>query len=300
MPLTDRETIRKIIQADSVIIPNVRNDRLVLEGTENTQLSFSNLDEDSESIKISQANTPHTDSHNPITLNANVPVNLDFQKIVWDSIVIAADAFGTVIYVENLDYVIDYFNGTLLRSSGSSIPDGGNVYAFYLPFTVLTKDVDYTIDYDFGQIARRSSGDIPDGATIFADYSHSQSTVTDSAIDEAISQAEAFINTRLRSGFDIKDPDEGLKSAASFFVVYNLCLAKSFQELNVASRDISDDLAKQWQNLAGQYLDIANSYFAKYLDVGTLQAGGLIQNRFVQNRARIIQSPPVPRSKRRY
>jgi hypothetical protein len=301
MPLTNRESIRKIIFAEDVILPNTYNERIVFSETDPIQLSHSSIDEETESVKICQETEPHDDSHSPITLNANVPVSLDYQKIAWDSVVVSSDAAGATIYAENLDYVIDYFSGTILRTNDGSIPDGGTVYVWYLPFTVFTRDIDYSIDYTFGQIRRRASGDIPNGATAFVDYSHSQATLSDDAIDLAIEQSEAFISPRLRSGYSLESAEQGLKSAAEFFVVYNLCLSKAFQELNVSPRDISDDLAKQWQALSDKYLEIAKSYFARYLNVTELPAGGLIKNRFVQNRPnRSSISPPVPKRTRRF
>jgi hypothetical protein len=300
--LTDVETIKKIIQTDVVILPNVFNERIVLNLYEDSQLGHANVDEDTEVVKRIEVVAPQAEAGNPITLNANVPVNLDNQKIAWDSVVVAADAFAAVVYVENVDYIIDYTNGTVRRANvGSTIPDGGAVWVWTIPFAVMAEGSDYNINYDEGTITRRAGTDIPDGATVWVDYAHSQATVTDLAIRQAIAQSESFIASRLRGGFTMESDDEGLKSACTFFTMYNLCLSQMFKELNARGKENSDDLAKQWEKLAVKYQEIAAIYFSKYLNIPTLQAGGIIKNRWVDNRpSRAAVIPTPPRRTRRY
>lgn len=301
MSLTDLATIKKLIQAEEVSIPNVFNERIVVNLFEDNQLQHTNIDIDSESVKIIRQATPSADSNNPITLTSSTPINLDSQKIVWDTVTVSADLGLTTIYTENLDYIIDYFNGIITRSTiGSSIVSGSSIYVWYLPFTVLNNGSDYNFNYDNGTLNRRAGTTIPQSATLFVDYSHSQSTVTDLAIYESIAQAEAFIEPRLKSPFTLSSDNIGLKAAATSFTMHILCLSQTFKELNVARRDESDDLAKEWYSLSDKYLSMALSQFSKYLKITSLEYSGLIQNRFPTRRKKTLRSPHLQSTERPY
>lgn len=301
MPLTSLSTIKKIIQSFEVPNPSVFNERISLSLYEESSLSNTNIDADSESVKIIRLATPYADSNNPITLNAGVPVSLDYQKLVWDSVVVASDAILSTVYVENDDYVIDYSSGTIERSSiGSTIADGGSVYIWYTPFTVLINGDDYNIDYSFGTLNRRAGTSIPNGATVFVDYSFAAASITDDAIEECISQAEAYIEPRLKNSYSLESTDEGLKSAATYFTLYLLSLSQAFKSLRELKVDNADDIARRWNDLSDKYLTVANTHFSKFFNVSSLNGGGLIQNRYVSQRKRIKYSPSVNPTQRRH
>lgn len=301
MPLTSLSTIKQIIQSVEVPNPSIFNERVSFSLYEKSSLPHTNIDADSESVKIIRHGTPYADSGNPITLNAGVAVSLDYQKISWNSVVVASDAILSTVYVENDDYVIDYSSGTIERASvGSSIADGGAVYVWYTPFTVLVNGDDYNIDYSFGTINRRAGTSIPDGATAFVDYSFAAASITDDAIEECISQAEAYIEPRLKTNYSLESTDEGLKSAATYFSLYLLSLSQSFKSLRELKVDNADDIARRWNDLSDKYLAVANSHFSKYFHVSSLSGGGLIQNRYVTHRKRIKYSPSVNPTQRRH
>jgi hypothetical protein len=301
MPLTNLETIKKIIQTENVFIPNVYNERVELPLFERGQLTHPNVSEASETVKIIRHAAPVADTGNPVTLNTGVPYQLDWTRLVWDTVVVADSLALTNVWIENLDFVIDYFAGTItIADPANNIADGDQVFVWYVPFTVLTRNDDYSFHYDEGQLNRRSGSSIPSNAYVYVDYRHADVTITDRAIVEAIAQAEAWIEPRLRPGMAMTSDDRGLMSAATHLTLYILCLSQSFKELNVAGHDISDDLAEQWHDLAEKYLTIANSHFSKYMNVTAVDAGGLIQNRFTTKRARTIWSPTVtPRRRKR-
>lgn len=299
--LTDLETIKKIIFNDVIFIPEVRNERITLTLYDASQLQHKQINENSEDIKRIATFIPHADSKNPVTLNSNIEVTLDFQKIVWDTVVVADSLALLVIYLENIDYIIDYDNGTIRRTSvGSAIPSGGQVYVWYQPFAVLSRSSDYNIDYNAGTINRRAGTLLPDGCTIYCDYSHTQITFSDELIKELIYEMESFISPRLKAGYTLDSPDPGLKSAATNFVLYLFCLSQDLKELSIAGSSNSDDLAERWAELSDKYLTTANTLFSKYVNVSSLQFGGLVQNRWVTNRSRTMQSPSVPITTRRH
>lgn len=294
MALTDRETVFKVLQSGGVTNPERLNEELQLNVYDWEQLEQSNVTEGSECVKIIRVNTPQADSHNAITLNDQVGVDLDAQKIVRDSVVIASDLVLTTVYTENSDYIIDYENGVVARTtSGSTIANGGQVFVWYIPFVVLSEGDDYSIDYESGLVRRRIGGSIPNEATVYVDYNHTEISASSALIGELIEEMEAFVEPRLKSSYSLESTDKGLKAASTNYVLYSYCLAAGMKELTTARRDQSDDLAKQWGMLGDKYLANAEKMFAKYLSVTTQQVGGLIQNRYVASRRRQAISPSV-------
>jgi len=297
----DIDTIKSLLQSTELAIPNIYNERLVLNGYESSQLAHTSIDEDSESVKVLQQNEPVADSGNPLTLNAGTAVSLDYQKLAWNSVVVASDLALTTVYTENYDYVIDYFNGLItLADPAGSLATGTAVYVWYIPYTVMTNDDDYSINYAEGLITRRAGTSIPENGTVYVDYSHAQATVTDNAIYEAMRQSDDFILARLKSGYDISSPDEGLRSAANNYALYVLCQSLAVKELKTAPKDQSDDIAQQLRLLGEKYESLAMSQFSKFIKITPLDYGGLIKNRFVTKRRRSHQSPTLSTRQRRF
>lgn len=300
MPLTDLETIKKLIQAEEVFIPDIRNERAALALFERSQMNHSNIVEGTEVVKIIRTAVPIKNAVNP-TLTDQDAFNLVSGKIVPDTVVVADDALLTTVYVENDDYIIDYDLGTIERTNiGTTIGNGATVHVWYVPFVVLTGGSDYNFHHSEGQLNRRAGTTIPTKAMVFIDYTHAEGLPSDTLIVEMITEMESFIEPRLKPGFTLASSDEGLKTAASNYVMWGLCLALSFRELNVGGKDNSDDLAKRWQDLSKLYMGAAQQMFGKYLRTSTQQWGGMVQNRFVKDRTRKSQSPSVPVSIRRH
>lgn len=300
MRLTDIETVRKIVQADENFAENEFDDEVVLSLFDRSQLQHANITENSESVKIIRVNAPQADSSNPLVLNDQDFADLDAEKIVPDSVVVADSLVLTTVYVENDDYIVDYDTGRVARSStGTTIPNGGQVYVWYLPFVVLTSGDDYNIHYSSGEVNRRAGSTIPDGARVYVDYRHKDTTPSDTLLEELIEEMEAYIEPRL-TGESMESDNKELKAAATNFVVYSYCMAAALKELQVAGKDKSDNIARRWTELGEKYLALSRQLFSKYLTVNTKALGGLIENRFVKNRSRTIHSPTVSLRQRRF
>lgn len=301
MALTNIDTIKKIIQNTSVYKPTIYNEKIQLTLFEAGQIPNTNIVTDTENIKIIRQNEPTLDSKSPITLNNQDPVSLSNSLIVENTVVVASSLLLSVVYTENKDYIIDYYTGKIERTSlGSSITSRSQVYVWFIPFIKLSSGSDYNIDYSAGTIKRRAGTSIPNKASIYVDYTHAQNVPMDDAIYECIYEMEAFLENKLKAGFDFDSDNRALKSAATNFSIYLLCLAQAFKELTIASKTSSDDIAKQWFSLADKYLKVAKDLFGPFLLTSTKQIGGLIQNRFTTNRSRTTQSPSVPLTIRRH
>jgi len=295
LSLTDIFTVRKILQASTVFIPNVYNECVVLPLFDKAQLSSANIVEGSETVKIIRTATPFPDPSNPIALHNTDPVSFYHQRIVPDTVVVADSPLLTNVFVESLDYIIDYTSGNICRSSvGSSIASGDSVYVWYLPFVVLSLGDDYNIDYVLGQINRRGGSTIPNGATLYVDYLQSSNLPSESLIEELIFEMEAYIGPRLRSEYSLDSIDPELKSAATNYVLYSYCLAAATHHLSFVASDISDDISKSFISLSEKYLSLARVLFSRFLSVGLDTIGGVIQNRFPTSRSKNRVSPSVP------
>jgi hypothetical protein len=299
MAFTDIDTIRTFLQEVETPDPTVQDDLAILDGYDPAYLTFRDIDEDSEVVKITRQYAPSADTGNPLTLNAGVPVSFSSQYVKRGSVVVANSLSLSVIYTENDDFIIDYTNGTIERSSvGSAIADGGTVYVWYLPFVVLTKGNDYNINYAEGSLNRRAGTTVPDGATVYVDFSHGQASITNSLIIECIDQTDAFLKQRLLGSYTAFTSDETLIAASTQYCLHLLSLSQAVRELRVNTRENADDIAETWFKLAQQYLGVALTTFSKYFSVTDFYSGGILENRFSSQRSRSIASPSISRSQR--
>lgn len=297
---TNLDTINKMLMSVDTPNPVVLNERLTLTLFDAAYLPNTNIDLDSESIKVIAERLPTVDSHCPITLNGTTPVTLDHSKIVWNTVLVADTAMLGTVYTENIDYIVDYFNGTLERTTvGSSIVSGSTVYIWYVPFTVLTSGNDYNINYTEGTITRRAGTIIPNKGTVYCDYSHSQLSVTDSLIEECANQAEALILSNLNPAYSAMSTDTGLRAGSTQLALHIIMLSLAQRELRIAAHANSDDIAMQFMSLSQNYLNIANQHLSPFIKQLFLSSGGVLENRFVTSRARGMVSPTVTVTQRR-
>ena len=290
MGYTDREILKKHLQNDLPAIPNVLDEPAQVVLFAATQLSHTNIDSGSERVKILRQVIPTGPV--TLTLSGTAPSATGDTYLVRNSVMVTSDISGLVALIENKDYIVDYELGTIERASlDSDIDDGDTVFVWYLKFTVLTGGSDYNIDLDEGTLTRRAGSSIPDSATLFVDYSHSQQTVSDELIDEAILEAEGFMEQNTKTHAPT-DTDQALKASANYFALSIICLSQAGKELRTA-RDDSSDIAKEWYLLGQKYLSLAASYFSPFTRLLELYAGGLIKNRSVIQRTSTMVSPTV-------
>lgn len=296
--LTDKQTIKTLLQIQSVAVPDQFDAELKLSAYDAGQLPHANIIENSDVVKIIQA-AAYTEVKNPLTLNTAIAIPLTYQKILKGSF-FAENAVTLAPLIENYDYVVDYYSGTImLATPNGSIPSGTTVNAYYTPFTVMTRSDDYSIEISSGIITRRAGTRIPDQAVVYVDYAISGQSVSDASIDQAITQAEAYIQSILSVNYSTYSSSEHLKSAATFFAMELIALSQAFRELSEARDSESDARAKQWQSLSEKFADTARLHVSKFASVLNLSVGGVLQNRFSGSRTHQIESPSIPLSRRR-
>lgn len=294
--------MKRLLMVSESPTTNVFDAEITLTAYDDTYLEHTLITSGSEILKVARQASPYHDAHSPITLIENVASQLTYQKAVKGSVVVASDTILSTVYTENVDYVIDYSNGLInIGSSGSSIPSGTSVHVWYLPYTVLSRDSDYTIDYTSGAIRRLYGTTIPDGSSVMVDYAHSDYTIPDAAILEAMKRAESIIEDNLASGYSLTSGCEGLKSAAMYYTAYLLCLALACREGILARSSNAAEIAREFRIMAQSFLEIATYNFSKYLKVSSLPTAEIISNRAASpSNTRAITPPAIVTRERRY
>ncbi len=281
MSWTDSATVKKHIMQSDIADGSVENEEHTLRGTDSEQLHSTLILDDSEEVKTIDLAEPY--SLGSLTLTNYNPASLDHSDIAPGSVVVASNVHRSTVYVEGVDYVVDYEAGKIRRAVGSAIPSGSSVYVWYLYFTVHVKDTDYTIDYEAGTIARINGGGIADGGIVYVDYQSSASTVTDSLISEAITEAEDKILRRLSDSYDASSTDQGLKTGASELAISIICNSKAMDIMNRSRDSSADDMSGQWREISLRYEKQAWNTLSYFLQKPAVRSVKKQQNRSFEN-----------------
>lgn len=196
----------------------IRNHRLRLTSVSEVSLPHSHLVRDTEKVKAMEISIPISET---LTL-AGATVSLAHDTLALGTVVCAADSSLSVIYQENIDFSIDYEEGSIIRIDSGSIPSGTAVTVWYLYYRVYVKGVDYSIDSDRGRIRRLASGAIEDGQELLLDYSLGSSEFSDTEIDQCIAEGEAELVTLIKPEY-LDSDDPALQTAATWLTLAILC-----------------------------------------------------------------------------
>ncbi len=297
---TTNTIIKKHLQLFDNEVPNIFNERILLSATNKTQLANVNIDVGSETVKALLQVTPTQEA--AVILTGTTFVSLANALIAIDTVLVAKDSNLSVVYAENLDYVVDYTAGKIARTTGSTISNPQTVFIAYNNFTSFVKDTDYNIDFDAGQINRTSGSAIKDESYAFIDYANTGSTITDDIINQAILEAEAFMVERLKATFTTSSSDQGLKTSATYFSLAIIALSQAVKEGNRLAREDSAQISQQWRLLHDRYFNFAVEHFQKFSLSAIRAVGGVIQNRLgrASRGHQLIASPPVSIRQRRH
>lgn len=187
----------------------------------------------SEKIKAKETATPISE---PADFSTSDNLKLDHQELVPDTVVVASDSSLGQIYVENVDYTVDYDGGTISRISSGAIPPASSAVVWYLYFRVYVKDTDYQIDYARGLVKRLASGDIEDGQWVLVDYTVEMALLSDEVMENAIKEAHSQVLKYIDPSF-AHSTDGSLAAAETYLAVSILCNIKAMEAMtqNVAA-----------------------------------------------------------------
>jgi hypothetical protein len=258
MSFTNIDLVKRHIREHALGKANIENISCHLLGQTPFKLPHTDLLPNSEKVKGKEQSVPIQEQ---LSFSSSDVVSLSHQEVIEDTVVVAKDSSLGKIYVENIDYSIDYDNGTITRSPSGSIPQGSEVVVWYLYFRVYAKDTDYHIDYEKGQITRMVSGAIEDGQRVLADYTAEFGLLSDEVIANAIVEANDKILKVIDPSF-VNSIDQSLVTAETYLTVSILCNIKALEvmtqtapALNAASAARSLSLA--WANMSSVYRERA-------------------------------------------
>ena len=107
------------------------------------QLPHISILTDSEKVKAKEQFSPTKEEK---SLTAEEWIDLSHSELIFDSVVVGTDSSLGRIYVENLDYSIDYDEGRIKRIESGDIPDGAKVVVWYLFYRIYQRGSDYQMD----------------------------------------------------------------------------------------------------------------------------------------------------------
>ena len=260
MSFTNIDLVKKHIREHQLGTTNIENVSCQLLDETPFQLPHINLLPNSERVKGKEQNIPTQEN---ISFSSSDTVSLAHQELILDTVVVAKDSSLGQIYVENIDYSVDYDNGRLTRIPDNSIPQGAETVIWYLYFRIYTRDTDYSIDYNQGQITRIASGVIEDGQRVLADYTVGLGLVSDEVIANAVVEANDKILKIIDSSYS-NSTDQSLVTAETYLAVSILCNIKALEVMTQNPGSAAKSLSLAWSNMSSVYRERAFDLLKKF------------------------------------
>jgi len=276
MSWTSSTIIKKHLQDCGIEVGSVTDEYHVLNGTVVEQLGHAYITTDSETVKTIDSATPYYDGSNK--LSGTSWKSLDHAHLVPGSFVAASNTLLSTIYVEGVDFVVDYAAGKIKRVTGTSIPDEGTVYVWYQFYTVQARGTDYSIDYEAGTVVRLAGSGIADGSQVWVDYKISAVTLTDNLISQAIVEAEGKILDRLSSSYSGGSTDQGLKTGATELALSIISREMAAEAMRKYASSRAASVADQWRKLCASFEEQAWKTLSKFLASCELRSAAVQAN----------------------
>ena len=261
MPFTTRDIVKKHILDHHIGSVTVENEPSVLTGTDYVSLQRRMILNDTEKVKGKEQIEPIRED---VTFAGSDTFDLSQNELITDTVVAAADSSLGTIYTENIDYHVDYDNGSIGRISSGAIPSGGQLVVWYMHFTLYQRGVDYEFDYQRGRLRRKTTGDIESGQRLFIDYTAEFGGLDDESMDNAIAEANdqilAFIDD-----IHSESTDRRLVTAETYLAISIICRIRAMESIS-PSRNLSNNAAeaKSWSSLSESYKKEAYDLLSKY------------------------------------
>jgi hypothetical protein len=253
MSFTNLDLVKKHIREQYIGATNIENVYCHLSGETPYQLPHINILSNTERIKGKEQNVP---TQEVISFSSSDTVSLAHPELIPDTVVVAKDSSLGKIYVENIDYSIDYDNGGVTRIPDGSIPEGSEVVIWYIYFRIYTRDADYHIDYNKGQITRIASGVIEDGQRVLADYTVGFGYLSDEVIKNAIVEANDKILKIIDPSYS-NSTDQSLITAETYLAVSILCNIKALEVMTQTPGTTAKSLSLAWSDMSSVYRERA-------------------------------------------
>lgn len=259
MPFTNIDTIRQHLADSEVAQARYRDVPVRLNGTSSAALLHRNLLPGSVVVKGKEAAAPLFSKQN-LDLE---PTFLGKKQLIPDSVAIASDSSLGTIYTENVDYQVDYAEGTVSLLSDGSVPVGSEVAIWFYAFTIYQEGADYFVNGEQGTIRRANGSQIEDGQVVFVDYTTTPTSFSDAQIENAVIEANDRLKRQLAAEHH-HSADQSLISAETYLalaILFRISAAAALQSEGVSRAATS---AREWRDLAALYekqaIDLAAGY----------------------------------------
>jgi len=177
-------------------------------------------------------------------------VSFSSSPVVPGSVVVASDSSLGTVFIENVDYVVDYASGVLTLKAGGQLSTGIWTTIWYIPFAIYLAGSDYLLREDRGEIRRLAGGAIASGETVLVDFKPVYFSLTEEIINHAVVLANRMVSNEVDAEGEF-EADPTLGAAATFKALETVCRAAAGHEL--ASSRGGDRTATAWMKLADDY-----------------------------------------------
>ncbi len=260
MAYTTKEIVKKHILEHHLGSKKVENERLCLSGSDWSPFRKRMILDGSEKIKGKEQIEPTRES---VKFTAADTMQLSHSELICDTVVAASDSSLGTLYIENVDFNLNYDSGEFTRILSGSIPQGAEVAVWYLYYRVYEKGVDYSIDYQKGQLKRLTSGAIESGQWVDVDYTAEYDSLDDSSIENAISEANnqviAFID---EAHYD--SADNSLVGAETYLAVSIICRIRAMESISPSRGETKSADAMSWTALSEMYKKEAYNLLSRF------------------------------------
>ncbi len=264
MPYTTKDIVKKHILDHYLGSTLIENEPVRLTGNDTVNLQKRMILKDSEKVKGKERLEPVEET---VIFTGSDTFGLSHSELIPDTVVVAGDSSLGTIYLENIDYHIDYDAGEIRRINSGSLAAGASVVIWYLHYRIYQRGVDYDIDYQKGTIRRRSSGDIESGQRVLVDYTAEFGGLDDEAIENAITEAHEQVLSYIDETYR-DSADRSLVSAETYLTVSIVCRIRAMEAVS-PSRGRANNAAeaKSWSALSDTYKKEAYIILSRFTGV---------------------------------
>jgi len=261
MPFTNVDLVKKHLLQHQAGTTERENVLVKPSSSAPAQLPDRNLVANSQKVKGKEQIVPVQQS---VGFASGDTLQLPNSELMPDSVVVASDSSLGIIYVENVDYSMDYDDGKITRLASGAITSGSSVVIWYLYFRIYQDGADYSIDVQKGEITRITSGAIEEGQWVFVDYQVEFGFFSDDLVANAIVEADGQILSKL-DPVHYQSTEQNLITAETYWAVSILCNMKSLEAMNQnlpgnQAKVLADSWAERGQNYRRQAELLLSSY----------------------------------------
>ena len=277
MGFTNIDLVKKHLLEHHIGATTIENTPFHLVGNGWLQLPHTRILSGSEKVKAKEQTSPISESIS-FSSPGSETVQLSHGRLIPDSVVVAKDSSLGEIYMENVDFSVDYDTGKIKRIDTGSIPQDASAVVWCFYYRIYQKDIDYQMDYSNGKIKRISSGAIEDAQWVLIDYQTEFGLLSDETISQAIVEAEDKVLKFIDPVYN-DSTDQSLVTAETYLAVSILCNIKAMEIMSQGSQSISSTLSKSWREMGDNYRNRAYTLLAKFVrNLGTLSSPKLVKS----------------------